>query len=159
MKSSTSGFAKLSSSWWVWIRRIEPLKITCRTNVDLHMRRTKQISFVRLKLPFGLIHDQLIGLTRPKLEVWPNHRVSTELVSVTRRCVQKNPGNSNSEGKRKTARVIGVDFSDILIKGKEIKLELVGYSSYPSSSYRGSNCIFMVINQYWILWIYRLLNL
>ena len=40
--------AQLSSSEWVWIRRIEALKIACRTNVDLHMRQAKQISFVRL---------------------------------------------------------------------------------------------------------------
>ena len=47
-------------------------------------------------------------------------------------------------GKRKTVRVIrefessGSFFSAILIKGKEIKFELAGISSYPSSSYRGS---------------------
>ena len=34
--------------------------------------------------------------------------------------------------KRTRIRVITVNFSDFLIKGKEIKLELVGNSSYPS---------------------------
>ena len=29
-------------------------------------------------------------------------------------------GNSNSEGERKTVRVIGVSFSEVWIKGKEI---------------------------------------
>ena len=38
-------------------------------------------------------------------------------------------------------RVIGVNFSDILIKGKEIQFELAGNSSYPTSSYRGSTVV------------------
>ena len=46
MKSSTSGSIKFV--WMSLVRRIEPLKIACRTNVDLRMRRAKQISFVRL---------------------------------------------------------------------------------------------------------------
>ena len=60
----------------------------------------------------------------------------------------RNPGNSNSEGKRKTVRAsegssyrgrlkkkknchVAVTF---LIKGKEIQFELAGISSYPSPS-------------------------
>ena len=35
-------------------------------------------------------------------------------------------------------RIIGVNFSEILIKGREIKFELAGNSSYLSSSYRDS---------------------
>ena len=34
--------------------------------------------------------------------------------------VQYNPGNSNSEEKPRTVRVIGVNFREILIKGREI---------------------------------------
>ena len=33
---------------------------------------------------------------------------------------------------------MGVNFSEILIKGKKVQFELAGNSSYPSSSYRGS---------------------
>ena len=60
-------------------------------------------------------------------------------------CVYCRTGNSNSEGKRKTVRVSGefylsgVNFSEIVIKGKEIYLKLAGNSNYPSLSYRGSN--------------------
>ena len=53
--------------------------------------------------------------------------------------LQWNLGNSSSEGKREAVRVIGVNFSAILIKGNEISLELAENSSYPSSSYRGSS--------------------
>ena len=36
---------------------------------------------------------------------------------------------------------MGVNFSDFLIKGKEISFNLVRNSSHPSSSYQGSTVI------------------
>ena len=60
----------------------------------------------------------------------PNLLLINSLLSYT----VKTHSNSNSEGKRKTVRVIGVNFSEILIKGKEIYFELAGKSSYRGST-------------------------
>ena len=43
-----------------------------------------------------------------------------QYVTVIFDTVESRAGNSNFEGKRKTVRVIGVNFSKSLIKGKEI---------------------------------------
>ena len=40
-------------------------------------------------------------------------------------------------------RVIGINLSEVLIKGKEILFELARDSSYPSSSYRGSTDVYI----------------
>ena len=50
------------------------------------------------------------------------------------RTLKGNKKQFESEG----TRILRVNFSEILIKGKKIQFELAGNSSYPSSSYRGS---------------------
>ena len=49
------------------------------------------------------------------------------------------PVTRTLKGNEKQFEVIGVNFSEIVIKVKEIYFELAGNSSYPSPSYRGSN--------------------
>ena len=42
---------------------------------------------------------------------------------------------------RTRIRIIGINVSDFLIKGKEFLFRSAGNSSYPTSSYRGSTVI------------------
>ena len=55
--------------------------------------------------------------------------------------MQENPGNSNSEGKRKTVRVSGNSSYRGKFQGQEILIAFARSSSYPSSSYRGSTVL------------------
>ena len=69
-------------------------------------------------------------------------RCTSEIVRVfTDNTTRGVKGSHLSEVTRTGVRVIGVNVSEILIKGKEIQFELAGSSSYLSSSFRSSTLI------------------
>ena len=105
-----------------------PLSLELRTVFKVCTERYIYFSTVDL-LWLNMKISKLISLNRlaANKQIWSvisMHHLGSNIMSVFIK--KKNPGNSNSEGKRKNSsskrgiQVIGVNFSEILIKEREI---------------------------------------